>query len=327
MSDLRGAVVVMTGASSGLGRAAAIEFAARGSWLVLAARRVDALEETARLCRNAGGGATVVPTDVTREDDVARLADAALAVSGRIDVWVNNAGVTLFARLDEGPFADHRRVIETNLYGPMYAARAVLPIFRRQRRGVMINVGSILSKVAQPYVPAYVISKFALRGLSQALRVDLADESDVHVCSLFPYAMNTPHFESGGSWMGRRAHVMAPDQSVEKVARALVELAERPRAEVHVPAIALLGIALHTVLPAPVERLILHTLRRWHFDERPEPLPRAGNLEEPEPGRGEIHGHRPPQVGTVGLVVWVAGEVVRLLGGLGREREADRAAT
>jgi short-subunit dehydrogenase len=326
VTDLRGRVVVLTGASSGLGRAAAVEFAARGCWLVLAARRADALEETARLCRNAGGGATVVPTDVTREDHVARLADAALAVAGRIDVWVNDAGVTLFARIDEGPFEDHRRVIETNLYGPMYAARAVLPIFRRQRHGVLINVGSILGRVAQPYVPSYVISKFALRGLSQALRVDLADEPDIHVCSLLPYAMNTPHFQSGASQMGKRAHAMSPAQPVEKVAHALVELAARPRAEVHVPAIALLGIALHEMLPAPVERLILHTLRRWHFDERPEPLPKAGNLDEPEPGRGEIHGHRAPQVGTVGLIVWVASEVVRLVVGLGREREPHREA-
>ncbi|MEW6270939.1 MAG: SDR family NAD(P)-dependent oxidoreductase, partial [Thermodesulfobacteriota bacterium] len=140
MSRLRGKVVVVTGASSGLGRASAVEFASRGAHLVLAARRRDALEKTARMCRSAGGDAVCIPTDVTSEEQVRALADAAVAHHGRIDVWVNNAGVTLFALLEDAPFEEHRRVIETNLFGPMYAARAVVPVFRRQRRGVMINV-------------------------------------------------------------------------------------------------------------------------------------------------------------------------------------------
>src|SRR5690606_17479042 len=144
------------------------------------------------------------------EDAVDALVERTLAAFERIDVWVNNAGVTLFAPLEGAPFEQHRRVIETNLFGPMYAARAVVPIFRRQGRGVMINVGSILGKVGQPFVPSYVISKFALRGLTEALRAELADAPDIHVCSLLPYAMDTPHFESGANRVGRAAHPMPP---------------------------------------------------------------------------------------------------------------------
>lgn len=164
------------------------------------------MSDTAERYRQQGAEALVVVTDVTQEADVRALLDAALARFGRIDVWVNNAGVTLFAALEDAPFEEHQRVIETNLYGAIHGARAVVPVFRRQKRGVMINVGSILGKVGQPFVPSYVISKFALRGLTEALRAELADEPDFHVSSLLPYAMDTPHFESGGeSGRTRRA--------------------------------------------------------------------------------------------------------------------------
>src|SRR5690606_38778192 len=102
----------------------------------------------------------------------------------------------LFALLEEASFEEHRRVIETNLFGAMLAARAVLPVFRAQGSGVMVNVGSVLSQVGQPFVPSYTISKFGLRGLSEVLRVELADEPAIQVCTLLPYAVDTPHFQS-----------------------------------------------------------------------------------------------------------------------------------
>jgi NAD(P)-dependent dehydrogenase (short-subunit alcohol dehydrogenase family) len=311
-AGLGGKVVVVTGASSGLGRAAAMEFARRGGTLVLAARRADALEDTARRCRAVGGDAIVVPTDVTIEADVANLARTALARFGRIDVWVNNAGVTLFALLEEAPFDEHRRVIETNLFGAILAARAVVPIFRRQGRGVLINVGSILSKIGQPYVPSYVISKFGLRGLTEALRAELADRPGIHVCTLMPYAIDTPHFESGANRVGRRAHSMPPVQTPEHVARALVDLAERPRRERHVPRVAVAGLALHALLPRTVERLILHILSTWHFGGGGEPCT-EGNLYAADARPGHVRGVRPPRLGMPELAVWIARNLARIL--------------
>jgi NAD(P)-dependent dehydrogenase (short-subunit alcohol dehydrogenase family) len=303
-------LVVITGASSGIGRAAALEFARRGANLVLAARGVPALEEVAALCRRGGSQALVVETDVTDEEAVGRLAAKALGVTGRIDVWVNNAGVTVFAPLDEGPFEPHRRVIETNVYGAMFGARAALPIFRRQQSGVLINVSSVLGKVGQPYVPSYVISKFALQGLAETLRTTVADERDIHICTLLPYAVDTPHFEHGANRVGLDARAMPPMQAPEEVARALVSLAEHPRRELYAPRSARFGVALHGVFPRLADRILLHVTREWHFGHQSQPTT-SGNLYSPEEVSAEIRGHRPARTTFPRLLLWGAGHLVR----------------
>lgn len=311
--DLRDKVVVITGASSGLGRAAAIQFARKGARLVLAARREGALRETAQLCGGESAErALCVVTDVTREEDVERLLEAAVRDMGGVDVWVNNAGVTLFAALDQAPFAEHRRVVETNLFGAMLCARAVMPLFKRQRHGVLINVGSILSKIGQPYVPSYVISKFGLRGLSEALRTEFADQPDIHVCSLFPYAIDTPHFETAANHIGRRARSMPPVQEPEDVASALVALAERPRRERHVPRTAAIGLALHAIAPNTVERVLLQSLSEWHFGKQLEPKT-SGSLYAPSSDEGRVSGHRRPRLGLGTLLGWIALRFVRIM--------------
>jgi NAD(P)-dependent dehydrogenase (short-subunit alcohol dehydrogenase family) len=305
-SKLTGKVVVVTGASSGLGRAAALEFARRKARVVIAGRRTETLEDTARLCRETGADVVAVVVDVTKEADVAELARRAEETTGNIDVWVNNAGVTVFGSLASTPIEDHRRVLETNLWGAVYGARAVLPVFLRQGHGVLINVGSILSKVGQPFVPSYVISKFALRGLSEALRAELADQSRIHVCTLLPYAIDTPHFQVGANLIGRKPYAMPPMQSPEHVARELVSLAERPRRELHVPRIAALGLGLHALFPRVVEHVIHESLGRWHFGAQQE-LDARGNLWTPSKDPPSAHGKRPAQLGLASLVGWVCG--------------------
>ncbi|HYC32436.1 MAG TPA: SDR family NAD(P)-dependent oxidoreductase [Gemmatimonadales bacterium] len=306
---LGGKVVVLTGASSGLGRAAAVEFARRGARVVLAARNVAELEQVAARCRRVGGAALAVETDVTDEAAVRRLAAKTLELAGRIDVWVNNAGVTAFAPLLEGPFEEHRAVIETNVYGSIFGARAVLPIFRRQRAGVLINVSSVLGKVGQPYVPSYVISKFAIQGLSETLRKALAEEPEIHVCTLLPYAIDTPHFEHGANRVGLDARAMAPMQTPEAVARALVSLAERPKRERYVPRAAALAVALHALLPSLGDRMVLLLTREWHFGHTPQPAT-SGNLFRPAP-RGEVRGHRPQRASLPRMLLWVVGQLAR----------------
>ncbi|MDQ3370038.1 MAG: SDR family NAD(P)-dependent oxidoreductase, partial [Myxococcota bacterium] len=285
--------------------------ARRGASLVLAARRLDALEDVARECRDAGGSAIAVQTDVTIEADVERLLARTLEHAGRVDVWVNNAGVTLYALLEQGPFEPHRRVLETNLFGAILGARAVVPVFRRQHRGVLINVGSVLSQIGQAFVPAYTISKFGVHGLSEALRVELADERDIHVCTAFPYAIDTPHFEVAANLIGLTPRALPPVQSPEKVARAIADLAERPRRTLFVPRFIALGLAIHSLAPRTVERLLLDTLRRWHLSTRPERIS-DGNLYQGAPGDAKIQGDRPPMLTTAKLLLWAVGDLAKL---------------
>jgi NAD(P)-dependent dehydrogenase (short-subunit alcohol dehydrogenase family) len=305
-SVLEGKVVVVTGASSGLGRAAALELARKRARVVIAARSSAKLDETSKACRDAGAEVTRVVADVTSEADVEHLVNRALELTGSIDVWVNNAGVTAFGTLETIPIEDHRRVLEINLWGSVFCARAVVPVFRRQAHGVLINVGSILSKVGQPFVPSYVISKFALRGLSEALRAELADYPGIHVCTLLPYAIDTPHFQVGANLVGRKPYPMPPTQSPEHVARELVALAERPRRELHVPRSAALGLALHALFPRLVERVIHDALSRWHFGG-PQALDVPGNLWAPAAEPARVHGRRQPRIGLPALIGWMLG--------------------
>lgn len=286
---LQGSVVVITGASSGIGRAAAQLFAERGAAVVLAARHQETLIEVADACERAGARAIAEPTDVTSEPAVRALARRAVEAFGRIDVWVNNAAVTLFARTEEAPYEAYRQVIETNLFGYIHGARAVLPYFRKQGSGVLINVASVASVVGQPYTSAYNVSKFGIRGLGESLRQELLDAPDIHVCTLLPPTVDTPLFQHAANFTGRAVQAMPPVLSAERVARAIVALARRPRREL---VVGLSGRAIatgHQIAPSRVERMMARKVERDHFERRPAE-PTLGNLFDPMPAQSGTSG-------------------------------------
>ena len=273
-------VVVLTGASSGIGHATALAFARQGAQLVLAARGAEALDKVAAECRLLDADALAVPTDVTDAGAMRALADAALQRYGRIDVWINNVGIGAVGAFAATPIEAHQQIIAANLVGHMNGAHAVLPHFRKRGRGMLINMISVGGWTVTPYTAAYTASKFGLRGFSEALRAELSNLPDVHVCEVYPIAVDTPGLLHGANYSGKRLRPPPPVLDPRQVASALVALSRAPRDVTSIGSVALPARLAHAVMPKLTSRLIV-----WMTDralDRADPAPVTnGNLFEP----------------------------------------------
>ncbi|MHC6624752.1 SDR family NAD(P)-dependent oxidoreductase [Streptomyces globosus] len=294
-SSLRGRVVVVTGGSSGIGRATALACARRGACVVVAARSAEQVEEVAESCRRRGGPALAVPVDVTDERAVAGLARAAVERFGRIDVWVNAAAVGILGRFDQVPVADVRRLLDVNAVGALNGARAAVPVMRRQGGGVLVDVASLLgAPVAAPYMGAYAMSKAALTTFDDVLRRELALRGDrrIAVCTVLPTGVDTPFFGSAANHSGRALRSLPPVATPERVARAVVRAVRRPRDRVLVGPYARSMAAVHALAPGLLRRGIARRTDRVYLERGRPRLPQAGNLYTPTGARAALHGGR-----------------------------------
>lgn len=284
--------VVITGASSGIGRGTALAFAREKYNLVLAARSKETLKELAEECIKLGARAYVVPTDVTSAIAVKELAQkAANKYNGRIDIWVNDAGLGAVGGYEEVPMESHAQVVAVNLVGYMNGAHAVIPYFKKQRTGTMINMNSLGAYIPSPYAASYTASKFGLRGFMDSLRAELRNFPDIHVCDVYPSFVNSPGMSHGANYTGVEVSPVPPTVSAHKVAATIVELSKHPQPTQMVGFTARLGRIVGPHFPGLFASL-LGSVIEYHMKHGKKTAHTDGNLFEHTPKEtSTVEGH------------------------------------
>ncbi|WP_433201029.1 SDR family NAD(P)-dependent oxidoreductase [Dactylosporangium sp. CS-047395] len=272
-------VVVITGASSGIGRASALSFATTGAHLVLSARSRPALETVATACRERGARVEVIPADLARPETLDAIEETAVREFGRIDVWVDTAAVMAYGRFEDVPADVFEQVVRTDLLGAAAVARVALRRFRAQRRGTLIFGGSLLGTIATPYTSAYITSKWGLRGLVRVLQLETRDARDIHVSLVAPGAVDTPIYRNAANFAGRIGRPPPPVDSPAKVARAIVRCADHPRPVVTVGATSRL-IRFGFVATPRLYDALVGPLMRFAGLSRERVAPHNGNVFE-----------------------------------------------
>lgn len=284
-------VIVITGASQGIGRETALQLATKGASLVLAARNDEALAELARQVERLGGQAETVVTDVAEHEQVERLAQRAIDRFGRIDTWVNNAAVSIYATVEQMEPEEMERLVRVNLLGQMYGARAAIPHMKRQGGGTIVNVGSALSERAVPLQSAYVASKHGIQGFSEALRLELMHEqTGIDVVLILPSSMNTPLFNFARSKMGVQPMPVPPVYEPRAVAEAICHAAEHGGREIVVGGWGKLLTVGQWLSPSLLDRYMLQGARAWKQQKTDRPDDARDNLFEPSTGPGATTG-------------------------------------
>lgn len=294
LREIAGSTVVLAGASSGFGRGAALELAQQGARVVVAARRRALLEELVGQIEREGGKATAVATDVSSEDDVRRLAAAAIERYGRIDVWINNVGVGALGYFWEIPRDVHARVVDVNLKGLIYGAHAALSHFVARGQGTLINVGSIDSEVPLALQNTYAATKAGVLSLGRSLNEELrlaGYAERIKVATIMPWAVDTPWWKHAANFTGHKPRMMAMDDP-QIVVNAIVRACTDPKEEMPVGPKAHLSKLSHHIFPDLTERLSANIAEREK--EKGEPAPNtSGSLFVPmADGRGVRGGVR-----------------------------------
>lgn len=286
---LKNKTIVITGASSGTGKAIALEFAAYEPLLVLAARNIEPLLDCAAECEALGAKVKCVVTDVTDDSALINLAAEAINFGGKIDIWVNNAGVLAAGAFEDTPMYVHEQVIRTNLMGYIHGAHAVIPYFKQQDHGILINNISIGGFLPVPYGVGYSASKFGLRGFSAALKAELSDWKNIHICDAFPAFLDTPGIQHAANYTGKVLKPAPPVYDPRRVAQAIVKLALKPQKEMMIGSTSILLRLANGLLP-DLTRTIASTVIKTYLKNAAD-LPKTnGNLFSPVDYGNSVYG-------------------------------------
>ncbi|HEX6293262.1 MAG TPA: SDR family oxidoreductase [Herpetosiphonaceae bacterium] len=278
-------VVVVFGASSGIGRATALKFAERGAKLVVAARSEHGLQTLVDEIRQKGGQAIAVPADVTDFEQVKAVADRAVAEYGRLDTWAHIAGVHLYATFDETSPEEFRRVIEVNLIGQGYGALAALPHLKREGRGALIHVSSIESQLSLPYQAAYAASKHGIPGFLDALRIELRHKKiPISVTNIMPATINTPLFDKARTKLGVKPNIPPPVYQPWVVADQIVYAAEHSVRDMIAGGGGKLMVQTQKISPLLMDALLLWGGFESQKTDQPKSADAPDNLYQPIQG-------------------------------------------
>lgn len=286
--SLIGKTVVITGGTSGVGRATAEAFALEGCNIIIAARGQEALDETVTLCRDLGVGAKGIPTDVSIASDVQNLANKALQFNGRIDIWVNNAGVMSSGKFEEIPMDINEQVIKTNLFGYMHGAYSVLPIFKKQEDGILINNVSIGGFMPAPYSAVYSATKFGIRGMMECLHGEISDFKNIHICNLYPQIQRSTGNMHSAKFSGLDFKIPPFAADPRDTAAKIVELAKNPRKDLFPDFTSLMLKNIYGLFPKPIINTASAGMRLMMKVKNAPPD--SGNVLEPSSEPHRIYG-------------------------------------
>lgn len=292
LKPLNEQIIVITGASSGIGLATAREAARRGAKVVLMSRHRDALQDIARDIEFAGGRAIAVHGDVGRREDVQAVCHAANDKFGGFDTWVNNAGVSIWGRLMQVTDEDHRRLFDTNFWGVVHGS-TVAAAHLRHKGGAIINLGSVVSDVSVPLQGMYAASKHAVKGFTDALRIELEEEgSPISVTLVKPTSIDTPFPQNAKNYTGREPRLPGPAYTPEEVAYAILFAAEHKERDIYVGGAGRLMSSLGNLSPRLMDQ---YAESRGITDQlRDEPAhDPQGALDRPTRHAGEVRGSQP----------------------------------
>jgi len=282
--------VLVTGASSGIGRATAIELAGRGARLVLVARGKESLEEAAAEARAAGAQAAVVcPADVTDEDAFRAVVESALEQFGRLDVVVHAAQVMAYGRIEDVPKDVFEQVVDVAVHGTATIARVVLPVFRRQKAGHLVVVNSLLGNIATPLLGSYVTAKWGQLGLIRVLQQETRDEPGISVSAVQPGGVDTPIYFQAASWAGSTGRPPPPVYSPRRVARVVLSTMDKPRRVVQAGVFNPVITAGFRLVPGVFDYLVGPLLQRMAIANDDVP-PTEGNVFESKPDGNATEG-------------------------------------
>lgn len=289
--ELADRVVVITGASSGIGRATARQLAIAGSNLVLVARSATSLHHARAECLrdNPQAAVIVVPTDVSDDRAVTALFDRARVEFGRVDAVVHAAAVVAYGRFEQVPAHVFDQVLRTNILGTVHVARAALAEFTTRGEGRLVLVGSLLGKIAAPFMSSYVTGKWAIHGLTRALQLEARETPGIAISLVSPGGVDTPVYANAANYFSRQGRPPPPVDPPEKVAGAIVRALRKPRREISVGIANPLVVLGFRAFPGLYDLLVVPLMKIGGLSRTEVPA-NTGNVLEPNPAGDSAHG-------------------------------------